>query len=120
MLSCVTLMSDNFMRKNESNMTSNMVPDEDTLTAAAWVCYVHSLDGRTCLKVTDTPKWSSDFHREKYVHRAREIFAAIAVQKELANAAEKADTAGHLITSADVNNAGAAKANALWGGNQNA
>lgn len=101
-------------------MTSNMVPDEETLAAAAWVCYVHSLDGRTCLKVTDTPKWSSDFHREKYMRRAREIFAAIAVQKEIARAAEKAKTSEHLITSADVNNASAAKANERWGGNQNA
>lgn len=101
-------------------MTNSMVPDEETLAAAAWVCYVHSLDGRTCLKVTDPPRWTSDFHREKYMRRAREIFAAIAVQKEIARAAEKDETSERLITSADVNNASAAKANALWGGKENA
>lgn len=97
-------------------MTSNLMPDEETLAAAAWVCYVQSLDGHTCLKVTDTPKWSSDFQKEKYLRRAREIFTAVIAHQKQALEAEEAEAPEHLITSADINNAGAAKANALWGG----
>lgn len=97
-------------------MTSNLMPDEETLAAAAWVCYVHSLDGRTCLKVTDVPNWTSDFHREKYLRRAREIFDGVAAHQKRIEEAE--NTEERLITSADINNASAAKANALWGGNK--
>lgn len=96
-------------------MTSISTPDEETLAAAAWVCYVHSLDGRTCLKVTDVPNWTSDFHREKYLRRAREIFAGIAAHQQRL---EDEESSERLITSADINNASAAKANALWGGGQ--
>lgn len=96
--------------------SSNLMPDEETLAAAAWVCYVQSLDGHTCLQVTDTPKWSSDFHREKYLRRAREVFEAVAAHQERVREAEEAENSERLITSADINNATAAKANELWGG----
>lgn len=95
-------------------MTSNLLPDEETLAAAAWVCYVHSLDSHTCLKVTDTPKWSSEFHRAKYLRRAREVFEAVAAHQERVREAE--EDPERLITSADINNASADKANELWGG----
>lgn len=97
-------------------MTSILMPDEETLAAAAWVCYVHSLDGRTCLKATDVPNWISDFQREKYLRRAREIFAGVAAHQERVREAE--EDSERLITSADINNASAAKAHALWGGGQ--
>lgn len=96
---------------------SNGIPAA-AVEAAAWASYVHSLDGRTDLKVTDEPKWKSDFHREKYMRRAREIFAA-AVPHMTPDAEVEFDENGErLITSSDINRAGAAKANALWGGKQ--
>lgn len=95
-------------------MTNKLIVDEETLEAAAWVCYVQSLDGRTSLKVTDTPNWVSNFQKEKYVRRAKEIFSAVTLCQHLVepeiNETEK------LITSADINSAGARKANELWGG----
>jgi hypothetical protein len=95
-------------------MANDLILDEETLEAAAWVCYVQSLDGRTILKVTDTPNWVSDFQKEKYVRRAREIFSAVNLcQRSVQHGSNETE---HLITSADINTAGAGKAYELWGG----
>lgn len=100
--------------------TDNGIP-EAAVEAAAWVSYIHSLDGRTSLKITDAPRWSSEFHRDKYMRRGREIFAAAIPHMNLVEPefdVEFDEDGERLITSADINRAGAAKANELWGGKQ--
>lgn len=96
-------------------MAENNAITESALEAVAWVSYVHSLDGRTDHKVTEEPKWSSEFHRGKYMRRAREIFEVAALHSIVEDTEGDFDEE-RLITSADVNNASAAKAYELWGG----
>jgi hypothetical protein len=96
-------------------MANELIPNEEMLEVAAWVCYVHSREGRTDFKVTDTPRWNSNFQREKFLRRAKEVFEVVAAHRK---PVEESEMPERLITSSDVNRAGAAKANALWGGSQ--